>query len=176
MAAAPLAIGDDMKIKRIIRHFLTLPWQVRRLFPQRTMRAIEAAIGESEETHYGEIRFAVEAALDVGSLLTGKSARERAIEVFSQLRVWDTERNNGVLIYLLLADRKVQIIADRGIHRDVGTQGWEEICREMESQFRFGRFEEGAISGIRAVARHLARHYPAQGENVNELRDAPVIL
>lgn len=168
--------GRDMKIKRIFRHFLTFPWRVRQIFPRQAMTAIEAAIRESESSHYGEIRFAVEAALDVRSLLEGKSASERAVEVFSQLRVWDTERNNGVLIYLLLADRDVEIVADRGVHHAVGQPDWENICREMEGIFGQGRFEEGAISGIRAVARHLARHYPAQGKNVNELPDAPVIL
>lgn len=168
--------GRNMKIKRIFRHFLTLPWRIRQIFPQQAMTAIEATIKKSESSHYGEIRFAVEAALDVRSLLAGKSARERAVEVFSQLRVWDTERNNGVLIYLLLADRDVEIVADRGIHQAVGQPGWENICREMEQVFGQGRFEEGAISGIREVARHLARHYPAPGENVNELPNAPVVL
>jgi len=165
-----------MNIGRIIRHFLTFPWQVRRHFPARAMRVIEGAISESESTHYGEIRFAVEAALDPVSLIRGKSARERAIELFSQLRVWDTERNNGVLIYLLLADRDVEIIADRGVHRDVGLPGWEKICREMEQAFKQGRFEEGALAGISAISWHLARHYPAAGANENELPDQPLVL
>ena len=176
VAAALREDGRNMKIKRFFRHFLTFPWQVRQVLPRQAMAAIKAAIRESESSHYGEIRFAVEAALDVRSLLEGRSARERAVEVFSQLRVWDTERNNGVLIYLLLADRDVEIVADRGIHRAVGQPGWENICREMEQVFGQGRFEEGAIFGIRAVARYLVRHYPAQGENVNELPDMPVIL
>lgn len=140
------------------------------------MQAIESAIAESETTHYGEIRFAVESALDVDSLLKGKSARERAIEVFSQLRVWDTELNNGVLIYLLLADHKVEIVADRGVHREVGQQGWDKICREMEQAFRQERFEEGVVAGIHAISEHLLRHYPAQGGNVNELQDTPILL
>ena len=140
------------------------------------MTAIEAAIGESETSHYGEIRFAVEAALDVRSLLEGKSARERAVEVFSQLRVWDTERNNGVLIYLLLADRRVEIVADRGIHRDVGPPGWDKICREMERSFKQEDFELGVLSGIHAIAEHLARHYPASSANENELPDKPIVL
>ena len=110
------------------------------------------------------------------ALLHDRSARERAVEVFSHLRVWDTERNNGVLIYLLIADRRVEIVADRGIHRDVGPQGWEAICREMERSFRQGRFEQGVVEGIRAVASHLVRHYPASGANENELPDEPVIL
>lgn len=177
MAAAALREdGRDMKIKRIFRHFLTFPWRVRQVLPRQAMTAIEAAIGESETSHYGEIRFAVEAALDVRSLLEGKSARERAVEVFSQLRVWDTERNNGVLIYLLLADRRVEIVADRGIHRDVGPPGWDKICREMERSFKQEDFELGVLSGIHAIAEHLARHYPASSANENELPDKPIVL
>ena len=175
-AAALRDDGRAMKIKRLFRHFLTFPWRVGRLFPRQAMAAIEAAIRESETSHNGEIRFAVETALDVRSLLEGKSARERALEVFSQLRMWDTELNNGVLIYLLLADHDVEIVADRGIHQVVGQPVWENICFEMERAFGQGRFDEGAISGIRAVAHHLARHYPAQGKNLNELPDVPVVL
>lgn len=174
--AVPREIGSEMKIKRMLRHFMMPPWQVRRVFPQRSMRAIEAVIRECETAHYGELRFAVEATLDMRSLFKGKSARERAIEVFSLLRMWDTERNNGVLIYLLLADRKVEIVADRGIHRDVGQQGWDKICREMEQAYRQGRFEEGVVTGIQAVASHLVRHYPASGANANELPNQPVVL
>jgi len=140
------------------------------------MRAIEAAIKESETTHFGEIRFAVEAALDPLALLQGRSARDRALEVFSQLRVWDTERNNGVLIYLLLADRRVEIVADRGINRDVGQSGWDKICREMEHAFKQEDFELGVVSGIHAIAAHLARFYPASGVNENELPDQAVML
>lgn len=172
----PRGIGEMKKIRRLGRHLLTTPWRLKRAFPPHTMRAIETAIRESETTHSGEIRFAVEAALDPMALFYGRTARDRAVEVFSQLRVWDTERNNGVLIYLLLADRRVEILADRGINRDVGQSGWEAICREMESLFRQGHFEQGVVEGIHAVASHLVRHYPASGVNENELPDKPVIL
>ena len=140
------------------------------------MRAIEEAIRASEATHHGQIRFAVEAALDVLPLLRNQSARGRAIDVFSLLRVWDTEHNNGVLIYLLLADRDVEIVADRGISSRVGQDEWERICREMEHAFREGRFEEGVLEGIRAVSAHLARYYPGQDKRRNELPDSPVVL
>lgn len=140
------------------------------------MRAIEEAIRGSEATHDGQIGFAVEAALDVLPLLRNQSARGRAIDVFSLLRVWDTEHNNGVLIYLLLADRDVEIVADRGIFSRVARDEWEGICRDMEHMFREGRFEEGTLSGIRAVSAHLARHFPGQGRRTNELPDAPVVL
>jgi uncharacterized membrane protein len=138
------------------------------------MQAIERAIRESERTHRGQICFAVEAALDTLPLLRGQTARERAIEVFSQLRVWDTEHNNGVLIYLLLADRDVEILADRGIHARIGAEAWERVCREMEAAFRAGRFEDGALAGIRAVGALMAQHFPGVGGH--ELPDRPVVL
>jgi uncharacterized membrane protein len=152
------------------------PWQVRRAFPARTLRAIENAIRDAEAAHDGQICFAVEAALEILPLLQGRSARERALEVFAQRRVWDTERNNGVLVYLLLADRDVEILADRDVHRRVGAGEWEHICQAMEKAFREGRFEAGVVEGIGAVSRHLARHYPRTGENTNELPDRPLIL
>ena len=96
--------------------------------------------------------------------------------MFSQLRIWDTEHNNGVLIYLLLADRDVEIVVDRGIDKHVGTAGWEAICQMMETHFRAGHFEQGVIAGIAAVTTHLAKHFPEDGAPVNELPDAPVVL
>jgi uncharacterized membrane protein len=165
-----------MDLARIVRHLFMPPWRVRLVFPARASRAIETAIREAEATHAGEIRFAVESGLPLFPLLRGQPARERALEVFSQLRVWDTQQNNGVLIYLLLADRDVEIVADRGVHAHVGAEGWEIICREMETLLRDGKFEQGVLHGIRVVSDHLARHYPAQGRNRNELDDRPVLL
>lgn len=165
-----------MNIRRVLRNLFMPPWRVRLVFPARTLRAIEATIREAEAAHAGEIRFAVESALPLSPLLRGQSARERALEVFSQLRVWDTEMNNGVLIYLLLADHDVEIVADRDAHARVGTEGWEKICREMEALFRQGKFEEGVLHGIRAVSAHLVRHYPPQKKDSNELDDRPVVF
>ena len=140
------------------------------------MHAIEAAIRQSETSHMSELRFAVEAGLDWPDLLAGTSSHGRALEVFSRLRVWDTEHNSGVLIYLLLADRKVEIIADRGIHARVGEAGWAAICRNMEHRFRAGEFEGGVLEGIAAITVLLQQHFPAQGVNPNELPDYPVAL
>ncbi len=165
-----------MNIKRIIKHLSTGHAAVRRNFPRAALANIERTIAEVEPTHAGQIRFAVEAALDLSPLLDGQTARERAIEVFSRLRVWDTEHNNGVLIYLLLADRDVEIVADRGVHGKLGQAVWESVCREMEKAFRQGKFEEGVIAGISRVGEHLARHYPQSGAKINELPDQPVIL
>jgi uncharacterized membrane protein len=122
------------------------------------------------------VRFAVEGALDGVPLFRDQSARERALDIFSQLRIWDTAHNNGVLIYLLLADRRVEIVADRGIDSKVGAEGWAKICRDMEADFRAGDFDAGAIKGIAAVSRQLATYFPAQGGQRNELPDKPVVI
>ncbi|BBE50269.1 hypothetical protein OYT1_ch0702 [Ferriphaselus amnicola] len=165
-----------MNIQRTLNHLLAGRWQVRRRFPKDSMARIEAAIGQSEHTHMGELRFAVEAGLDWPELVTGTSAHQRALQVFSDLRVWDTEHNSGVLIYLLLADRDVEIVADRGIHTRVGAASWEAICHDMEAHFRSGAFEQGVLHGIAAIASLLQQHFPAQGKNPNELPDHPVTL
>ena len=165
-----------MKIKRIVKHLFLTFGEVRRAFPRSTLIAIEKAIKTSETAHAGQIRFAVEGDLDGMALFNGQTARERAIEVFSQLRVWDTQHNNGLLIYLLLADRAVEIVADRGIHAKVGSQEWNKICQQMEAAFRESNYEGGVIRGVQAVTQHLVEHFPAKGRNGNELPDKPVVL
>lgn len=165
-----------MNIIRVMQHLSTGRASVRRVFPPATLDAIENAIREAEATHAGQIRFAVEASLELSPLLAGQTAQQRAVDVFSNLRVWDTEHNNGVLIYLLLADRDVEIIADRGVHAKLGQETWETLCQQMEAAFRAGKFEQGVLAGIRSVGRHLARHYPPAGEKINELPDRPVLL
>jgi uncharacterized membrane protein len=140
------------------------------------MRNIEAAVRDSERQHRGEIRFVVEAALHPLQLLHGITPRQRALELFAQLRVWDTEHNSGVLVYLLLADRDVEIVADRGIHGCVGSEGWQDICSQMEAAFRRGEFEAGAVVGITQIGKVLQRHFPAGAANPNELPNTPVIL
>ena len=165
-----------MDFKRIVKHLLMTHWHVNRTFPQDALSTIEQAIKVSEANHTGEIRFAIEGALDTKPLLQGQTARERAIEVFSQQRLWDTENNNGVLIYLLLADRDVEIVADRQVHAKVGSREWESICRTMETAFRQAEFQRGVMDGIQAVTRHLTQHFPASGTNPNELPDRPVMI
>jgi uncharacterized membrane protein len=165
-----------MSIRRIGRHLLANRSRVRKAFPSRSLHAIEQAIKASEAVHSGQIRFVVEGALDGAPLLRNQSARARALDVFSHLRIWDTAHNNGVLIYLLLADRDVEILADRGVHARVGTGEWRAICAMMEAEFGKGRYEAGVLKGIAAVTRHLVKHFPKQGGGSNELPDAPVVM
>ena len=165
-----------MGIRRVGKHLLEHRWRVRRLFPPRVLNAIEQAIKTGETLHAGQVRFVVEGALDGVPLLRDQSARQRALDVFSELRIWDTAHNNGVLIYLLLADRQVEIVADRGIDAKVGAAGWAKICADMQAEFKAGKFGSGSIRGIEAVSRELARFYPAHGKGPNELPDAPVVM
>jgi uncharacterized membrane protein len=165
-----------MNLRRIVKHLLVTHWQVNRAFPRQSLIAIAQATKLAEAAHVGEIRFVVEGALDGAPLYKGQSARERAIDVFSQLRIWDTEHNNGLLIYLLLADRDVEIVADRGIHAKVGTREWEEICRRMETAFRQGDYEGAVVRGIQEVVQHMVKHFPATATGHNELPDKPVVL
>ena len=165
-----------MNIQRIVRHLLVTDRQVKKAFPLSALNKIEQAIKASESSHVGEIRFVVEGALDGAPLFRGQSARERAIDLFAQLRVWDTQHNTGVLIYLLLADREVEIVADRGIDAVVGSQAWGAVCHQMEAAFRQSNFEAGVVRGVQAVTQHLAMHFPADGQSGNELPDTPVVL
>jgi uncharacterized membrane protein len=165
-----------MTIKRIAKHLVEHRWRVRRIFPREVLALIEQAIKAGEATHSGQVRFVVEGALDGQPLFRGQPARERALDIFSHLRIWDTAHNNGVLIYLLLADRDVEIVADRGIDSKVGAAGWEKICKAMEADFRNGNFSAGVIKGIAAVSQELAAHFPKHGAGPNELPDAPVVM
>jgi len=165
-----------VNIRRWLRHLSTPAWAWRRAFPQAALNAIEAAIHASETDHGGEIRFAIENNLSPIRMWRGLSGRERAIEVFSDLRMWDTEHSNGVLIYLLLADRDIEIVADRGIAARVGNDAWEQVAQAMEAAFRRGEFERGALAGIAQVSDLLARHFPPPVPNPNELANRPEIV
>lgn len=171
-----------VKLTRFLRHLFALPWAWRRAFPPAVLDAVEAAIRASESTHTGEIAFAIENALAPGQVWRGVTDRERALQVFSDLRVWDTEANNGVLIYVLLADRDIEIVADRGVATRVAPDEWEAVAQAMQAEFRAGRFEAGARLGIARVGAILARLFPAGGpasplgDNPNELSNRPVIV
>ncbi len=165
-----------MRLVRITSHLIANRSRVRAKLSQASLARIEAAITASEQRHGGQIRFVVEGALDGWALFNDQSARARAIDLFSALRIWDTERNNGVLLYLLLADRDVEIVADRGIDRAVGDVGWTAICGTMQRAFAKGEFERGILDGIAAISSHLAAHFPPSAGQVNELPNEPVQL
>ena len=158
------------------RHAVTDAADAKRAFPPAAFDRIERAIAEAEARHAGQIVFVIEPALPVGRVLARLAPRERALEVFGLMRVWDTEENAGVLVYLLLADRDVEIVADRGIDRVVDNAAWQAICARMEAAFRDGRYAEGAVGGIGEISALLAQHFPRAGAVANELSDKPVVL
>ena len=165
-----------MDWSRWLRHAFATNRSTRRAFPPEALGRIEAAVTASERLHAGEIRVAVEGSLEPGEVARGKTPRERALEVFAALGVWDTDANNGVLIYVLLADQRVEIVADQGIAARVAQAEWQAACALMQESFRAGRFEAGAVAGIEAVSALLARHFPAGEGNANELPDQPLML
>ncbi len=167
-----------MQLGRWLRHWFTTPQAVRRAFPEDALARIRDEIAATEAMHSGEIRFAIEAALPWSYLRRGAPVRQRAVMIFSKLRVWDTEYNNGVLLYVELADHGVEIVADRGIARRVPPGEWQSICSDLRDHFRRGAFEEGVTQAIKRIGAQLAEYFPLEPgfKNPNELSDKPVIL
>ena len=161
-------------VARALKHLFTPHWLALRAFPSSALQAIERAIKASERLHRGEIRFAIEGALHLGHLRA--SPRVRARQVFAHLGVWDTEENTGVLIYVQLVDRRIEILADRGIAARVPQHEWDAICRALQRAFKAGDYQQGALDAIAAVTQILAREFPARGVNPNELPDKPAVL
>ena len=167
-----------MNWKRLFSHLVTTRSKLARLFPVEALTAIERAVAESELSHSGEIRVAIEASLEPAEVLAGKTPRQRALEAFAALGVWDTDANNGILIYVLLADRDVEIVADRGFNGCVSADEWTAVCHTMEEKFRAGQYERGAVDGVLEAGKLLARHFPPLpgGRDEDELPNRPALL
>lgn len=163
-----------MNFGRLSRHIFMPRRSLHRAFDEAALSAIEKAITDAERTHGGEIRIALEASLDPAELFGDLTPRQRAMQVFAQLGVWDTELNNGVLIYVLWADRDVEIVADRGFNGRVTAQEWSDVCQRMEQLFGQGAPSQAVIAGIQAAGVLISRHFP--GGDRNELPDRPVLL
>jgi len=161
---------------RMLRHLTHGRAAVRRAFPPSALQAIEAEVRAQEARHRGELRVALEGSLPLGALLRGASPRDRALALFRTLGVGRTSEGNGVLVYLLLAERVVEIVADQAIARHVPQAEWRRICGVMEERFRRGEFAQGVIAGVQAIGERLAEHCPAGTANPNELPDRPVVL
>lgn len=161
---------------RLLKHLATPDWSTRRAFRGPDRAAIAEAVAASETLHRGELRFVAEGALPLAALWADQSPRQRAADLFAELRVWDTEENSGILIYVQLVDRRVEILADRGIAARVAQTEWDALCRAMEAAFRLGAYRRGALEAIDGASRLLASHFPARHDNANELPDEPLIL
>ena len=165
-----------MRIMRLLRHLATTRFSTRRHFSPPVRTAIEEAIKECEARHAGEIRFVIETAFDFPELWHDLAPRQRALQLFGLLGVWDTVHNNGVLIYVDMADRAVEIVADRGVAARVSQAEWETVCRQMQHHYREGRFLEGSVGGVLGVGALLGRHFPGEAPGGNELPNQPVLL
>lgn len=165
-----------MRLSRLLRHLVWPDWWMLRAFPKPVLRTIEQAISQSERSHLGELRFVLEASLPVSALLHNQSSRARAIALFAQLGVWDTENNSGVLIYVQLNDRRVEIVADRGINVRVDAAFWSTLCRRMEKAFHEGGYESGVLLALNEITQVLTQNFPASEDNLGELPDAPLIV
>ncbi len=162
---------------RWLRHLLANQWTLKRRFPGATLDAIEAAVAASEARHRGEVRFAIESALDLRALWRAQAPRERAFDAFSELRVWDTREQNGVLIYMLLADRDVEIVADRGFDGRVQPAEWQEVCTGVERAFHDGRWRDGALLAVESVTALAVREFPrTEAPDADEQPNRPRIL
>jgi uncharacterized membrane protein len=164
-------------VNRLIKHLLIMPWQIRKAFTAAVCAAIEQAVTESELHHRGEVRFVVEGSLGIPLLLRSVTARQRAITLFGHLGVWDTQENTGVLVYVLFAEKQLEIVADRGIAARVNQAEWNSISAEMSQAFCAGQFQNGAVAGLQRITALLAAHFPPDGDgNPDELPNRVIVL
>jgi len=164
-------------ISRLFRHRWLDDADTRRAIPPDMLQRLAQRVAASEARHTGEVRIYVEAGLPTSYLWRKAAPRERAIAIFGKLRVWDTEHNNGVLIYLLLAEHAIEIVADRGLSKQVDPQEWQRIVERMRGAFRERRFEDGLTQALEEVSALLVAHFPKEAGDVrlNELPDEPVL-
>jgi len=164
------------RVARLLRHLFQTRSATRRRFTPAVCDAIEAAIKKAEALHCGEIRFVVETDLHPRAIIEGWTPRRRALDLFASLGVWDTEHNNGILLYVLMADCGVEIVADRGFNELVSAEEWRAVCRTLEAAYRSADWLNGSVAGIEAAAELLARHFPDGADGDNALPDRALFL
>ncbi len=166
------------KLKRIYQHLAFSRYAARRAFPQESLKSLHAAITEGEDRHRAQLKLIIEPSMDFRTVLEGETSRARAHALFSLYRLWDTEENCGVLVYINLADHKVEIVTDRTIGCAVKKEDWASACKLMTLGFAKGRFHESALEGIQYINALLVRHFPTidGSKQHNELSDRPVML
>lgn len=161
---------------RLARHLSLRRGSVRRFFDDAALDRIAEHIRAGELRHSAELRFVIEPSLSAAEIRAGLPTRERALQVFSDLRIWDTERNNGVMLYLLLADHAVEIVADRAAARAIGDENWQQVCAALVDRYRAGDWMSGTLEALDRIHALLAGPFPPKADDVNELPDRPVIL
>jgi uncharacterized membrane protein len=164
------------RLSRALRHWKTSAADGRRAFPQESLATIAGAITEGERTHRGELRLIVEASMPFDAIWADMSNRQRALALFAEHGVWDTEDNCGVLIYVNLAEHRVEIVADRNVNRKIDAPTWQAVCRTMTDGFKRGEFHASTLAAVAQVNDLLRQHFPANGSRANELPDAPILM
>jgi uncharacterized membrane protein len=164
------------RLARALRHVRTSAADGRRAFPQETLAAIALAITAGEQTHRSELRLIVEASMPFDAIWAGVSNRQRALALFAEHGVWDTEDNCGVLIYINLAERAVDIVADRNVDRRIDSATWQAVCATMTAGFARGKFHESTVAAVAQVNALLRTHFPSNGTRANELPDNPIMM
>ena len=164
------------RCKRALTHLTTTAAAGRRAFPEDSLKQIEHQIAQGEQCHRAEVRLIVEAALDMDAIFSDTSNRQRALELFAQYRIWDTEENCGVLIYVNLAEHAVDIVADRNVGRRVEAPEWHKICKIMTQGFANGKFHESTLAAIEALNTLLQQHFPGTSTAPNQLPDSAIML
>ena len=165
-----------MDFRQIIKHWQLAPWRAQHCFDQNALQAIEEAIRASETVHRGELRFVLDRRFSLFQLLRGLTARQRAEALFDELGMLQTAERSGILIYVMLAEQKVEIVADRGIAAQVSQAQWNALCDKMTACFARGDYRGGAQTGIAGATELLACHFPVRDSNPNELDDKPLLL
>lgn len=164
------------RLTRLLQHLTTTTARGRRVFPTATLDAIKAAIAQGEQMHRAEICLIIEPALPWRAVLNNTPTRRRAIELFTEYRIWDTEENCGLLLYINLADRRVEVVVDRGVGKLVPADEWRAICCTLTVRFKQGDFHYSVIDAVVQANRLLEQRYPDVGNGPNQLSDSPILL
>lgn len=164
------------KLKRAFRHLFTTNRAGKQAFPETTLQVIQEVITAGEKLHRAEVQLIVEPSLPLSEIWAGTSSRERAIELFSLHRIWDTEENSGILIYIDLADHQVEIIADRGINHVTTGEEWESVCQAMTRGFAQGNYHDSVVASLKLLNQILHEHLPDTENLPNQLPNRPIVL
>jgi uncharacterized membrane protein len=171
-----MAHVSDKRAPRLLRHLGSSAAAARKAFPPSTLDAITRAIAAGEQSHRGEVRLIVERAMPAAAVWANMTDRQRALALFADYGIWDTEENCGVLLYVNLADRKVEIVADRGINRKIDPATWQAVCRTLTEGYARGEFHDSTLAAVQQVNDLLRLHFPSDGPRPNELPDQPLML
>lgn len=164
------------RITRLVRHRWAELCLNQHISPQ-VLDQLESLITASEQQHTGQLRICIEAGLPWSYIWRGATARERALSLFGKLRVWDTEDNNGALIYLLLADHAIEVVADRALHRLVSASEWQALLQGVQQDFRRNAYADGLTTVLERTSTLLVQRFPRGGPSnaEDDLPNAPVV-